>query len=131
MYFIVVDPTLCHETNFGQDIVIECIKLIKPRVLKKVDIMSWMSGTGWTRHIITRRPSLFHKIIEYLTSMYSSAVVVDIAIDHQAGILKIKGSHDKWWCVISVNASERLADPDSVYRIGKMIVKVINGSTNG
>ncbi len=115
------------DIDFGQDIVVECIKLIKPRLLRKVEVMSWMSGTGWTRHIITRRPSVFNKIIAFLTAMDLSAVVVDIAIDHEAGILKIKGSHDKWWCVISVNACEQLADPDSVYRVGKMIVNVITG----
>jgi hypothetical protein len=126
---------MSEDSDFGNDIITKCIELANPRLLRRVETLGWDSE-GCTRHVVYKLPTKFDKIVSFFTpsSWDWVAAVADIKIYHDTGTVKVKGSYSfilfaRWFFYrkISVNACERLADPDSMLRIGKMIKELMTG----
>lgn len=122
--------------QFGDDIVHECMRLVNPKLLDMTEVISWRMNDGnpWiigdlplTRHVIYWKVSNFYNWLIKWGFRERKSIVVDIKIDHKTGELKFKGTHHSKKNRISLHASEHLADPDSMIRVGKMISRCVTG----
>lgn len=113
-------------TAFGDDIVRESIRLVKPKLLKRVDIISWYSVDA-SRHLVCWAPGPLEKWLLKHTPIQYRIRTASITINHTTGQLKFKGFYGGRSNNISLNACVCLANPDSFILIGKMIIRCIMG----